>query len=193
MGHSNKLRGDLAFTIDLPANPVGDAVWEFAKSNLGKTFPPGECTDFVAAALKAVGAQPGDTSVYPYVWGEEIPGPAEWGTWLWGYIIQFSDAQFEWTAEDGSTQTWGVGSTGRHTAIILRPPLVCVARPPWPKIAGNPDNWSVWFIHQNDGVDETGAPRRYVTEREVYLHAKLNGDFTVYRPVLPPPPHGRPR
>jgi hypothetical protein len=173
--------------VDLPANPVGDLVWEFARSNLGNSFPRGQCTDFVIAALKAAGAQPGDISVYPYVWGEEIPGPPQWGTWLQGYIVQFTKAQFKWT-EGGTPHAWGTAD--QHTAIIMRPPLVCVATPPWPTIAGNPDAWAVWLIHQNDN-DDTGAPRLFVTQREVYLNAKVSGDFIVYRPVLPPPPHGR--
>jgi hypothetical protein len=183
MAHSENLREDETLTsseIDLPANPVGDLVWEFAQSNLGNSFRgnstlPYQCTDFVAAALKAAGAQPGDMSVDPYTWGEEIPGPPQWGTWLNGYIIQFANAAFN------SPTVW---NAPHHTAIILRPPLVCVARPPWPAIAGNPDNWATWLIHQNDGFP-------YVTQREVYLNSKTSGDFIVYRPVLPPLPHGR--
>jgi hypothetical protein len=145
--------------MEYPHNPLGDAVRAYADSKLGQTVGGGECTDLVDEALRVAGAKPG----LNYVWGTEIPAPPQWGTWQNGDIIQFWDAQFKWT-ENGGTYTWGVGPTGRHTAII------------WNAEFTNSRPWDAWLIHQNDGV-------RQVTQRQVYLHDLVSGRFIVYRPV----------
>jgi hypothetical protein len=180
MEHPNKRHGetDLTPPIPYPHNELGDKVLAFAVGwfTLDLTYlaspvmgppPPiggGECTDLVDWALGCAGAQPG----VDYVWGTEIPGPPNiWGTWQRGDVIQFWDATFEWPENGGSTK-WGVGETGRHTAIIMTAPLV--------NRRLDFDPWATLLIHQNDGV-------RWVTNRWVYLHYLVSGRFIVYRPV----------
>jgi hypothetical protein len=154
---------DFSERLAYPSNPLGDAVWAFANARLGQEVGAGECTDLVQAALRAAGAWPGDTSNPPYyVWGNVLPQPPQYGTWQNGDIIQFANAHFQWT-QGGATQTWGVGPTGRHTSII------------WDARFTNSGPWDTWLIHQNDGV-------RKVTQRQVYLHNLVSGQFFVYRP-----------
>jgi hypothetical protein len=147
-------------TLNEPHNPTGDAVAQFALDHLNQQVGTGECTDLAAAALQYANAQRPDT----YVWGTEITQrPPEWGTWQKGDIIQFWDAQFKWT-ENGATHTWGVGPTGRHTAIIGIATFT------------NEPPWNAWLLNQNDGV-------RSVTWRRLYLHHLVSGQFIVYRPI----------
>ncbi|GAA3000517.1 hypothetical protein [Kitasatospora sp. NPDC006786] len=153
------------FRDSYPHNPTGDAVQKFATSRLGQTVGGGECTDLVNAALQDANARPGNFSNPPYyVWGTEITQrPPQWGTWQNGDIIQFAYAHFQWV-ENHVTKTWGVGPTGRHTAII------------WNATFTGSGPWDTWLIHQNDGV-------RKVTQRQLYLARLVSGSYTVYRPV----------
>jgi hypothetical protein len=100
--HSSAAAVLRSWQLDYPHNPIGDAVLMYAKSKLHTTVGSGECTDLVVGALKEANAKPGDTSVDPYVWGDEVtrvvfpdppvPGPPEWGAWPCGDIIQFKNS-----------------------------------------------------------------------------------------------------
>ena len=154
---------DFPQPLDYPHNPIGDAVWNYANNKLGQTVDTGECTDLVIEALRSAGAWQGDTSNPPYyVWGNVLPEPPQYGTWQNGDIIQFANAHFKWTV-GSTTYTWGVGDTGRHTAII------------WDARFTNERPIDTWLIHQNDGV-------RKVTQRQVFLRHIVSGQFSVYRP-----------
>ncbi|SEE87483.1 hypothetical protein SAMN05216533_4106 [Streptomyces sp. Ag109_O5-10] len=151
---------------DYPHNPTGDAVRNFANSRLGQEVGGGECTDLVNAALQAAHARPGNFSNPPYyVWGTEITQPpyTDWGTWQNGDIIQFAYAHFQWVY-GGATHEWGVGPTGRHTAII------------WNGMFSHTGPWETWLIHQNDGI-------RAVTQRMLWMRHLVSGSFKVYRPI----------
>jgi hypothetical protein len=172
----------IAYLLKQPHNALGDLVWSYAEGKLeeneeiassGDTPPSvggGECTDFVNAALEFAGAKPGDFSDEKnYTWGypvfhchHSLPFPQlEFGKWQHGDIIQFWDAQFAWAAT-----TWGVGVSGKHTAIILKPPGMYACG----------SSWSTLLVHQNDGF-------KYVTKRTVWLHSLIKGEFNVYRPL----------
>jgi hypothetical protein len=122
MDDPNNPRADAVLTFSqlrlyYPTNPLGDAVSNFPQSKLGTEVGGGECTDLVDAALKAAGAEPGDKSVDPYVWGDEVtravfpdppvPAPPEWGTWQSGDIIRFKNAQFAESVKKYGTQERG--------------------------------------------------------------------------------------
>ena len=96
------------------------AVLNFSANSIGHGFPPGECTDFVSAALAGAHARGFSDPRHDgnYVWGNLITtvtsASASLASVRPGDIIQMRNVSFRWTVPNG----WRSSTFGHHTAVV---------------------------------------------------------------------------
>ena len=151
-----------------PALPtLNTALWQFSKSNVGRTVGTGECADVPELALRQYGGATfedmGTTNLpADYIWGDlvEIVTPANprFINVLPGDVIQYANADFKWQV---GANAWETDVADHHTAVVS---------------AVSADGANVCVFQQNsDG-------RRYVTYGFYEVAGMTSGVLHVYRP-----------
>ncbi len=164
-----------------PPNPqipvINQAVLAFAEAHVGQEVGNGQCTDLVAAAYGAAGAE-SESKLGPtgpdanYVWGTPVDTVTTANRSLAGVlpgdVIQFSDVTLVHTTTypNGSWVTT-TQTAEHHTAIVE-------------SVSGS----TIFVLEQNVGSATTPDSVRYTVQHGTYdLNDLQNGTMWIFQPI----------